>query len=360
MDNQPSTHKLGSAFKTLFTLIVALYIAAVACYLILRALLGDRFWPLSLVNTFAYFLFLPLLFLLPLALLLRARRNALRLVPLLLIGGLWFAPYYLPKTPAATEGHLLRVLTFNVWGGNKRMGEAMDWVNASGADVVLLQEVVPFYAQKLLPNLYERYPYHFSQEDLLRWDGSPNANITLSRYPILDMQVVDLHTPETADPLRIVLDVNGQQVAVYNVHLAWPAREPRWPIPRALYSLPLQVALGYDDRARNNQIAHLLDHLKHEPLPYIVAGDFNTSDQSPTYQALAAHMNDAFRAAGRGFGGSWPVSSARGLPGFLPPLIRIDYIWHSDHLRAVEAGQGPPLGSDHLALLATLALSTAD
>lgn len=67
-------------------------------------------------------------------------------------------------------------------------------------------------------------------------------------------------------------------------------------------------------------------------------------------------MNDSFREAGVGLGTSWPVSRMRGLPWFIPPLIRIDYIWHSDHFRAVMAQQGPERGSDHLPVLATLAM----
>lgn len=349
--------RLGDLIRLLFTLIVGLYLAALACYLILRLLFGDRFWWLSLLNTFSYLLFLPLLILLPVALLFGMRRSALRLIPLAFVGGLWFAPYYLPKSLPAPDGQTLRVLTFNVWGRNRSMEAAMEWINNSRADVVLLQEVIPFYADRALPVLFERFPYRLSQNDGQRYDGAPNANITLSRYPIVEAHTLDLKTPGTANPLRIVLDVDGQLVTVINVHLAWPGSKPRLPLPRMIDNLYLRTILGFDDRARNSQIANLLAYLETEPHPYIVGGDFNTSDQSPTYEAMAAQMRDAFREAGSGFGGSWPVSSTRGLPSFLPPLIRIDYLWHSDHFRALEAQQGPPLGSDHLAVVATLALT---
>jgi vancomycin resistance protein VanJ len=350
----------GGYIKTVFTVIVALYITAVAVYLIMRAIFGDRFWWMSLLNTFAYLLFLPVLPLLLAAMLFKMRRNALRLVPLAMIGGLWLVPYYLPKPQAAPDGQTLNVLTFNVWGRNQRMDDVAAWILNSGADVVMLQEIVPFDDWRILPKLAELYPYRSSQDDDERWGGTPNSNVTLSRYPIVAMQMIDLNTPETANPLRIVLDVNGQHVAVYNVHLAWPARHsPRLSLPGWIDNFYLQVVLGYDDKARNQQIANLLEHLKHETLPYIVAGDFNTSDQTPTYNALAAQMHDSFREAGRGLGGSWPVSSARGLPAIVPPIIRIDYIWHSDAFQSLDARQGPPLGSDHLALQATLVLPPA-
>ncbi|MDX2140908.1 MAG: hypothetical protein SF123_22680 [Chloroflexota bacterium] len=76
------------------------------------------------------------------------------------------------------------------------------------------------------------------------------------------------------------------------------------------------------------------------------------------YSEIAAQWNDSFREAGVGLGTSWPVSTARGdLLSFIPPLIRIDYLWHSDDLRAQWAGQAPPLGSDHLGLVAELVVA---
>jgi vancomycin resistance protein VanJ len=349
--------KLGSFLKTLFTLTVLLYLAALVVYLLLRTLFGDRYWWLSLVNTFAYFLFLPSLILLPLALLFRMRGNALRLAPAALIAAMWIAPYYLPRTAQPEPGVRLRALTFNVWGGNRSIDQAIAWVKDSDADIVMLQEITPRFAENALSPLFDLYPYLSSQEDDLRWRGAPNANVTFSRYPILSSEEINLEVPGTANPHRLVIDVEGQPVAVYNVHLAWPGGNPRFNPVDWADNFYTRMIIGYNDSLRNQQIAALLDYLKAETLPYIVAGDFNTSDQSPTYNRLAAQMRDSFKESGRGLGGSWPVSSARGLPSFIPPLIRIDYIWHSDAFQAVEAYQAPPLGSDHLGLVATLNLN---
>jgi endonuclease/exonuclease/phosphatase family metal-dependent hydrolase len=40
----------------------------------------------------------------------------------------------------------------------------------------------------------------------------------------------------------------------------------------------------------------------------------------------------------------------------LPPLVRIDYVWHTPDLRALRCQTGPDGGSDHLPLQAELAL----
>ena len=39
------------------------------------------------------------------------------------------------------------------------------------------------------------------------------------------------------------------------------------------------------------------------------------------------------------------------------PMLRLDYIWHDDHFRALNAEKGPSgLGSDHLPVVADLEL----
>lgn len=343
------TNKIHPFPKIIVVFSASIYGFLLVIYLLLRLIFGDRFSWLSLLNTFAHLLFLPLLLFVPLALLMRTRQTILRIFPLMLIGSLWFGPYYLPKNPPAPTGEVISVLTFNVWGNNHDLTRTETWIRDTNADIVLLQEISPTYAADCLPNLLDLYPYQFSQPDLTRWGGI----ITLSRYPIIKNEYIDLQIPPEIQ--RSVIDVNGQHIAVYNVHLAWPVSNPR--ITPPIDSFYWRVALGFNDRARNEQITNLLDHLKKEPYPYFVGGDFNTSDQSATYSRIAAQMRDSFREAGVGFGASWPVSAARGLPSFLPPLIRIDYLWHSDGFRALEAHQPPPVGSDHLPLVVKLEIS---
>lgn len=344
------TYRYASLTRHLLTLTAGLYLLAMLAYLALRLLYGDRFWWLSLMNSFAHLLFLPLVPLLALVLLARARAAALSLLPLAVVGGVWFAPYFVPKLPpAAASGDSLRVMTLNIWGNNNDHTRLAAGLRDNPADILLLQEVYTAFAWNYLPELLDIYPYQTTQTDTAGW----SSNFTLSRYPILEQTYFDFPEPGKRMPLRTVIDVNGQPVAVYNVHLAWPARRaPRFGLPANNFYL--NAAFGFDDSTRNDQIAYLIERLQTEPYPYIVAGDFNTSASSATYQRLAAIMHDSFREAGTGLGTSWPVSAARGLPALLPPLIRIDYVWHSDDFRAVEAYAGPYLGSDHLPVLATL------
>ena len=339
--------------RRLFNNTITLYLLLFMIYLGLRLTLGDGLWWLSLLNTFAHFWFLPLALFIPLALLIRQRQALLRLLPVIAVGGLWFVPYYLPAQSSTEDGLILTVLNANVWGHNHDLSQIENWVREVDADVVTLQEISPAYATDSLPRLRDHYLYQVTQADDTRFGG----NILLSRYPIIEQMPVDLKTPGHPAPVRAVLDINGQRIAVYNLHLAWPSeRHLRVKLPSQFSTVYTQMLVGFDDRTRNQQIVNLLAVLGTEPYPFILGGDFNTSDQSVTYQLLAQQMTDAFRASGEGFQGSWPVSAARGLPAFVPPLLRLDYIWHSPQFQTIHAQMGPKIGSDHLPVRATLLL----
>jgi vancomycin resistance protein VanJ len=105
--------KLFRPVRVLLIGVTGSYALGLALFLVLRILFGDRFWWLSLLNSFALLGFLPLFILLPLALLSKARPIFILNVALALIGVLWFGPYYLPKAHAAPSGLALRIVTFN-------------------------------------------------------------------------------------------------------------------------------------------------------------------------------------------------------------------------------------------------------
>ncbi len=323
------------------------YTLGLALYLILRLLFGDRFWWLALLNNLAPYLFLPLPVALVLAFASRGRRLTVLAAALALIGIFWFGPRFWPKAQPAPNGPMLRVVTFNVWGGNPHLDTVETWLRQVNADLVLLQENPKSYADDGIPHLKDLYPYQLNRA----WQW---GNIALSRYPILTEEHFDLAN-DGSRPVqqRFTVGVGGRTIAIYNVHLPMPIGDrPRLPGVQYL----LQTAARYDDSARNSEIERVIAVLKTEPYPFVVAGDFNMSDQAAIYSRLAALMGDTFREAGFGLGGSWPLGIVDELPSFLPPLFRIDYIWHSAHFRAIDAWQGPRLGSDHLPLYGALEL----
>ena len=315
-----------------------LYTLLLIAYLLLRVLAGDRWWWLALLHNGAPYYFAPLVVLLPLTLLARARRAAGRLVLLGLVGALWFGPLWLPRpAPAPAEGTRIDLISFNIAPGVERLDEIADWLIEADAALVLIQELPPTRADQLRAALRATYPYVGDAPDL--------PPFVLSRFPVESVEAVPLGEAWWVE--RVVVDVEGRALALYNVHLAMPLLDaPRIDAPN-----PLTLMLAYDETRRNAQIRALLDHLAAEPLPFIVAGDFNTSDHSPIYDELAAALGDAYRAVAPGLGRTWPAGPVEeGIPALVPRLLRLDYAFHGDGLRPLNAALGPGFGSDHLPL----------
>jgi endonuclease/exonuclease/phosphatase (EEP) superfamily protein YafD len=281
---------------------------------------------------------------------LRARRTFAIAIIQTLIALIWFGPYFVPKPAREPSSPTLRVITFNVWGYNARLDQVETWLRETDADIVLLQEIPEYYANNTGTDLSDLYPYQLSQPKTVRRWG----NLILSRFPILTAQ--DLPGDGVPAQQRFAVDFEGQTLAIYNVHLAMPVGQRR--LPAALDNFVLQAAVSYSDSARNGEIHRLLDRLDSEVFPYIVAGDFNMSEHAVIYTVIDERMNDAFREMGTGWGGSWPVQIVDELPPYLPPLLRVDYIWHSAQFRTIEAYRGPELGSDHLPFVAELEIPT--
>lgn len=342
--------------RGLVALLTGAYALGLLAFLLLRLIWGDRFWWLAFLSNFTPWYFAALFVLLPLPILCRVKHPVLLMLPLVLLGVFWFGRLYLPKAQGqAGNAPTLKVVSFNVWGDNRNLDDVEDWLREMKADVVLTQEIPPAWADETVAAMNKVYPYQANMSVDVRYWG----NNSWSRTPILAVENFDLEADGTPSHSRIVIEVDGQQVAVYNIHLFVPMRDtPRFST-RLDFSY-LGMMLKYDDRERNAQIVRLIERLESELLPYIVAGDFNMSDQNRVYNDLTAVMHDSFREVGTGLGTSWPNMQRIRLLRVIPPLMRIDYIWHSDDFRAISAAQGPYLGSDHLPLYATLALGSRD
>jgi endonuclease/exonuclease/phosphatase (EEP) superfamily protein YafD len=234
-------------------------------------------------------------------------------------------PFFAP----APEGTALRLLTFNIFPENRDLPAAETWLLEQDADVVAVQEL-----NGELPALVDAYPHHATQE---------RGFLLVSRFPIVENEIITLgeHIQQ-----RVVLDVNSEEVTLYNLHLIMPLDEDE--------SKPL--LLRYDESRRNAQIRELLGYLENESGRLLVVGDFNMSEWSPIYSSLRAALNDAYRASTAGIGATWPGGASEELDNFLPPLVRLDYVFYRGEVQPTTAIVGNSLGSDHLPLIVDLRL----
>ena len=321
--------------------ILALYTAGLALFIALRQTAGNRLWWFNLARNFTPVIYATLIITLPITLLLRFRA----LASLQLWGaGLalrQFAPRFLPKKIERSANDTLKIITFNVYPFNQSLDRVAEWLREMQADVVLLQETNIGITDVAFDCLRDVYPHQVIQD-------VPDGNMCLSKVPFKVDEIVlskDWHTQQ-----RIRLTWQGQDIAIYNMHLIMPADgEPRWRPP-----LIPDFVLSYDEQARDAQIRQLIQIVQHEPYPHIVVGDFNMTDQAVIYEALREQLGDSFAEAGRGMGFTWPGGESEEMGDFLPPIMRLDYVWHSRDWQVQSIKVGPKLGSDHLPLIAEL------
>ncbi len=97
---------------------------------------------------------------------------------------------------------------------------------------------------------------------------------------------------------------------------------------------------------RSGQVESLLGSVRKSPFPVILAGDLNDTPFSYTYHQLTRNLSDAYREAGKGWAGNT-------FAGHLPSY-RIDYILHSEKMKAVRYVRHGAGFSDHYPVSATL------
>ncbi len=343
---------LGDLARVLVTLLTWLYCIPLALFVVLWILIGDRVWPLSVIGNFLPYLFVPVMVLLPLGLLTRAWRGLRFSLPLAVLALVVYGRLFLPHLPVAAAAESLRVVTLNVNQFNRNVSQIEDWLRQQHPDVAFLQEV-PISA--LLPITYQMGA-DYRYMNVYQPTEEKFASILLSQFPLVDDYELETGS-RVYSLLRYAIRWNGQLVALYGVDTAPPLGDKRFDLP-LMNGRVGQYVLGYDPTNRDTALNNLLNVIQSESLPMIVLGDFGLSDQSSLYGQFAAVLKDSYREAGYGLGSTWPLTvtdDLRGtLPSLIPPLMRVDYIWHSDQFRASQAIVGPALGSDHLAVIAQL------
>lgn len=324
------------------------YLFFLFVWLGLRLLWFDRLWWLALLNTGAFFLLLPLVLALPWCV--WQRRWALLAgfgIPLA-IALHWYLPLFIPALPfsplrlsapaAAQDGASLKLMSFNVLWSNQDYDAIAQVIRAENPDIIGFQELRPEHLPQLQARLGDRYPY-----SAVHPQPDYHTVGSLSRLPIEQMETFANPPMERGLKLRLRLGnaPDSGPLMVWVTHLA----------PSNLFSFGPRhwVAIARDRFAqRMTQVDELATAFQ-SPVPLVMLCDCNMTQTSQTYINLARVLRDSFWEVGWGFGHTF-VGSGR------LPLQRIDYIWHSSNLRAIEAHVVAGGGSDHLPVVATVRL----
>ncbi len=216
------------------------------------------------------------------------------------------------------------------------------------ADIVILQEVNNRLADALGEELIDVYPYQ-----VLDPYNDVRGMGMISKLP-LHLTGESLPLEWVGTPQILAVEWEGERVTLVNFHM--------WVV-----GLGPMKYIEINTRAREAHALYMIDfaRIAAREGPVIVAGDANATPQSNTYRMLADWLQDSWTEAGYGLGHTFPESNVSGstrlqLYGIPLPrwLFRIDYVFHSVELDAVEAFMAPfDGGSDHRALVVTFTMS---
>ncbi|MDJ0514237.1 MAG: endonuclease/exonuclease/phosphatase family protein [Methyloceanibacter sp.] len=295
--------------------------AAVA---LVAGVMADAYPALDIVNNGLPFLVAGLVVLFALSLALRSRMLIVTTAALLAIAGMVLIPKLsgaAPQAPGHTE-RFMRVATFNMWGkGDVHAEKVQTFLVETDADVVVLEEI-RWQHEDFLQQMQKAYPYQSGKHGL----------VILSKHPILDKGRLDRPDEPYWRSLIVNwarLNVNGHDVEVVGVHLARPFYPHR----------------------QQTDFENLTWFLRSRTGPVIVAGDFNAAPWTQKFHGLTAatglkRLNTLTP--------TWPVRW-RNLP--LLPLLPIDNILISSELAMIDLTVAGRLESDHLPVVADLALN---
>ena len=249
------------------------------------------------------------------------------LLACVIVGGLmtpdWVAR--LSRRQIVTQASLLKLIQFNLWYVNHDPAGTARWIESEQPDVLVVEEAVKAgaaVADALATSLpYSSTYLHQKQRPIL----------ILSRFPLIDCgDMADI------DPVNFAcawarIDDGIAPFVVVGLHLTWPV-PPR----------------GH--QAQSRRVSERLSAFDRSSL--IVAGDFNATPWSFALRRQDARFGipRLTRALA-----TWPA--ARTQWGFTAPFafLPIDHIYAGPAWRLISLRRGPPLGSDHLPVVALLA-----
>ena len=147
------------SLRYLLALLIGAYALGLLIFTLMRLIFGDSLWWLAFFGNFTPFYFAALIVLLPLAVIVKARRGVVIMLPLAVFGLVTFGRPYLPKAAAqpAAESASFRLISFNVWGDNPDMSRIENWLQDQQADAVVTIELPPAWANGV-PSLKAAYP----------------------------------------------------------------------------------------------------------------------------------------------------------------------------------------------------------
>lgn len=228
------------------------------------------------------------------------------------------APLQTSLATAAVAAHgrtgTLTIVSFNVFTGNRQLEHTARWLREQNADVIVLQEMTRAAREAMKRALAATHPYVH--------DCNCNDIVIYSRQPWRAAGGQSRSDERPALSWLTLAGPDGREVRVVGLH---PHYNP----------MSYRYIAQYD---------WLVRHIRELGDRVILVGDFNAAPWSWQMTRLATAAG--LRRHGT-FAASWPS---------LLPVLLIDNVLTTPDIKGVSFRTGPFLGSDHLPVVATVAL----
>jgi len=169
----------------------------------------------------------------------------------------WLMPYEFSAPPAPASGKTIKLMHFNILGGNYRNGERIfETIVNSGADIVNIMEMPPL--APYLAELDKVYPYRIGCGKVTEMCDM----MLLSKLPLSNLNVGSLSELRKDRFMLVDADVGGTTVHVVAMHLSKP----------------------YFDDYHEAELANAARIINNRKGPLLLSGDFNSSSIAPDVQ----------------------------------------------------------------------------
>ena len=251
--------------------------------------------------------------------LLKRRKTGIAMCCLALAHALSIRPYLQTETPSALPtAPSLRVMMMNVLTENTNTVAALNEIQKTNPDVLLLIEPDPMWMRKLR-TLESDYPYKLSK---IRSDNFGMA--LLSKLPLTNPTITYFEEGDIPT-LKATLTIDNHPITFIGFHSLPPRNPSRW-------------------KKRNEHFQELAEICNAQTNPVIVAADFNCTPWSPFFKKLCADAALTPAMLNRGLINTWPVQA---------PILRIpiDQYLISAELEVRHLFAGESIDSDHKPLV---------
>lgn len=227
---------------------------------------------------------------------------------------------YLPADQPPAGPQKIKIMSFNVFTGNRSSDLVIERINEADPDVIAILEYDSVWVEQLR-QLDQEYPHQILEP---RWHGYGVA--IFSRYPLGNSQIYQLTAEKTDVPLLIAnLDAGQTKIQLAAVHVFSPTSWPRLEL-------------------RNRQLQEIANLLGTNRTPTVVIGDFNSTPWSVFLSDFLKETGLRDSRQGFGFHASWNTKF---------PLVRvpIDHAFVSPDISVHDRYVAKSAGSDHFPIV---------